>query len=368
MKHVFSLAIVGLIVATVWGDNSYAERISEKETVKRPHTLPEALSGQWELIGEAINEPGYDIWGSSPVCDEKGRVHLFCARWSGSIAFTRAWRYNSEIAHYVADKPEGPFRFVDVVSKNCVQGWNAVGYHNPSIKKIGNRYVLVFIANDGSPKHGPNQRIGMLVADSLNGPWRAMPDESTPLLSPPEDRAVWCYGSGCGVTNPTLLVHPDGRFLLYFKAMSGPRPQGKVSMGVAVADTLEGPYTIQSQSITANSRTIEDGYAFCWRDHICLMTTDNHGILERGGGLIWTSKDGLHFDDEPLSGFHHFGQVYLRGNVPDNAKAHYGNSVKFERPQLLQGASGEPEYLYCPSGVAVDGSDGTNCYVLRRQR
>jgi len=90
----------------------------------------------------------------------------------------------------------------------------------------------------------------MLVADSLDGPWAAVPDENTPLLGPPDDQVLWCYGSGCGVTNPTLLVHLDGRFLLYFKAMSGPRPQGKVSMGVAVADNLEGPYTIQPKSIT----------------------------------------------------------------------------------------------------------------------
>lgn len=31
------------------------------------------------------------------------------------------------------------------------------------------------------------------------------------------------------------------------------------------------------------------------------------------------------------------------------------------------GEDGEPEYLYCPSGSALDGSDGTNAYVLRRK-
>jgi len=28
-------------------------------------------------------------------------------------------------------------------------------------------------------------------------------------------------------------------------------------------------------------------------------------------------------------------------------------------------ADNQPEYLYCPSGVALDGSDGTNAYVLK---
>ena len=43
----------------------------------------------------------------------------------------------------------------------------------------------------------------------------------------------------------------------------------------------------------------------------------------------------------------------------------YTKEVKFERPQILLNGDGEPEYLYCPSGVALDGSDGTKCYLLR---
>src|SRR5690606_36315739 len=102
---------------------------------------PESLADQWELVGEAINEPGWDVWGSSPIRDEKGRVHLFCARWPGEIPFDRAWRTNSEIAHYVADRPEGPFRYVSTIGKRDGNGWNAVGYHNPKIRKVGKTYV-----------------------------------------------------------------------------------------------------------------------------------------------------------------------------------------------------------------------------------
>ena len=35
---------------------------------------PEALADQWELVGEAINEPGWDIWGSSPIITDDGQV------------------------------------------------------------------------------------------------------------------------------------------------------------------------------------------------------------------------------------------------------------------------------------------------------
>ena len=329
---------------------------------------PEPLADQWELVGEAVNEPGWDIWGSSPIRDDEGRIHLFCARWPGRIPFDDAWRRDSEIAHYVADKPEGPFQYVSTVGKGSGKGWNAVGYHNPNIRKVGDRYVLVFIANDGGPKHGPNQRIGMMVADSLNGPWKLVPDETRPLLSPPDDKAIWCHESGCGVNNPSLLAHPNGKFYLYFKSMSGPRPEGKVSMGVAIANKLEGPYVIPKVPITANDRTIGDGYAFLWKGHVCLMTTDNHGMLERGGGLLWVSKDGVTFEGKPLPGFHNLRQFYLKEQLPKDIKHHYTAQVKFERPQILIGRDGEPECLYCPSGSALDGSDGTNAYVLRRKK
>lgn len=322
----------------------------------------------WKLQGIAINEPGYDIWGSSPISDENGNVHLFCARWPSNKPFISSWRKYSEIAQYTADTPEGPFKFNKIIRTPQFDGkWNAEGFHNPNIRKIDDKYVLVFIANDGDPKHGPNQRIGMVISNSINGPWVDTPVDQ-PLLSPPLGKNEWCYDSGCGVNNPSLIKHPNGKYYLYFKAMSGPRPEGKVSMGVAVSDKLEGPYVIQPSPITANDKVIEDGYAFIWGDKICLLTTDNHGMLEEGGGLLWVSDDGLRFNDKPYLGFHHFGRHYLQGEIPENANARYTPNVKFERPQILMNSNNQPEYLYCPSGVAVDGSDGTNSYVLKYEQ
>ena len=366
MKEI--IIVINMIAAMFcfYSMKSHEEKSNIANFSQKEH--PVATAKHFVFIGEAINEPGYDIWGSSPVRDEEGNIHLFCARWPSAIPFQKAWRYNSEIAHYIGKKPEGPFRLVDVIGQGKGEGhWNAVGFHNPSIKKIDGKYVLVYISNDGAPNHGPNQRIGMLVSQSLDGPWQEIPNEKSPLLSPPADSTIWCYNSGCGVNNPTLLKHPDGRYFLYFKAMTGPRPVGKVKMGLAIANNLEGPYVIQQKPITSNNQAIEDGYAFLWRDHICLLTTDNHGILENGGGLLWISKNGFHFDEKPLSGYHHFGNYYLQGNIPKNAKAHYTNQVKFERPQLLMNPEGEIDFLYCPSGVAIDGSDGTNSYVLKFQ-
>jgi len=327
-------------------------------------TVPTALADEWELLGEAINEPGWDIWGSSPIITDDGKVHLFVARWPANKPWESGWRFHSQIARYIADSPEGPFRFQEVVLRGNGQGWDARGYHNPNIRKVGDRFALTCIANDGKGRHGPNQRIGIWVADKICGPWKpAQPDPSKPMLSPPDDPDIWCHQSGCGVNNPALLPMPDGTFHLYFKARPGPK--GHTRMGLAIADRVEGPYVIQPQPVTGNDRVIEDGYAFHWCGRVCLMTTDNHGMLERGGGLLWVSKDDKHFD-KPLPGFHKLDTHYFPGGVPEIAKPHYTLQVKCERPQLLV-IGGEPAYLYAPCGVALDGSDGTNCYLFRRK-
>ncbi|MEO9511845.1 MAG: glycoside hydrolase family protein [Flavobacteriaceae bacterium] len=365
-----SIVVVSMLLISCKNTKNKKKEVVKIETSKKEIQVPIAMSDHWRFIGEAINESGYDIWGSSPIRDDQGNVHLFSARWPSDTPFKTAWRFNSEIAHYVSKKPEGPFQFREVVGKGKRNGeWNSSGFHNPNIRKIDNKYVLVFIANDGSEKHGPSQRIGMLTSDSLNGPWNEVPNKNRPLLSPPKDSSVWCYDSGLGVNNPSVIKHPNGKYHLYFKAMAGPKGKGaKVSMGVAISDKLEGPYRIQTNPITANQVRIEDGYAFLWRNKICLMTTDNHGILEFGGGLLWVSEDGLQFKPKPLSGFHNFGEYYLNGTIPEAANERYNSMVKFERPQLLMDANNEPEYLYCPSGVAIDGSDGTNSYVLKYRK
>lgn len=52
--------------------------------------------------------------------------------------------------------------------------------------------------------------------------------------------------------------------------------------------------------VTKNSVGIEDEYAFLYENMICLLTTDNHGILEEGGGILWKSDDGVSFGEKEL--------------------------------------------------------------------
>lgn len=314
-----------------------------------------AWADRLEYVGIAVEEPDYHVWGSSPVIGPEGKTHLFVARWPLSSTFN-GWLTHSEIARYQADHPEGPFEFQEVIVKGSGQkgDWDFGAPHNPNVQKVGDRYVLTYIANAGGSKwqRVASQRIGMMVADHLEGPWEQVGDNGL-ILSPPEDPSIWSYQSTVGVNNPALLEHPDGRFFLYYKAMR----KGDVRrMGVAIADQLEGPYHFSAESLTSNETTIEDGYAFYENGEVKLLTTHN----DVGTGYLWASDDGIHFS-EPIQGYdamsHYLDQALLK-------KAKVVRGRKFERPQVLL-QNGQPTHLYVASGANLNGGQGSYSCVLR---
>ncbi|MEN8193087.1 MAG: glycoside hydrolase family protein [Bacteroidota bacterium] len=320
------------------------------------------FADHWEFIGTAVEEAGYTIWGTSPVIGDDGKVHLFVARWPGDRV-DPLWRSHSEIAHYVGYNPEGPFTFSDVAIKGTGKDtWDKYGAHNPAIHKVGNKYALLYIANTNpnQPPHPGNQNIGMAIADSPYGPWEKVGKDGL-ILTPPKNQKYWNYKSGIGVNNPAFLQHPNGGFFLYFKSSDNKGAK----MGLAIAENLEGPYVQLPHPVTQNNQTIEDGYAFLYNGKFALLTTDNHGIIESGGGIIWTSEDGITFNTNE-KGFYRIND-YTDVDMTKIA-VHYGSKnrkyAKFERPQLLL-KDGQPQYLYVPSGANIYGGDYTVSYVLK---
>jgi hypothetical protein len=326
------------------------------------------FADHWEFKGIAVEEEGYTVWGASPIVSEDGKVHLFVARWPGNTV-EPGWRTHSEIAHYVGDGPEGPFVFSDVAVKGEIEETQpmhsidniletkAYAPHNPTIHKVDSLYALFYIANDGIRGHPGNQYICLAVSKSLEGPWEKAGDNGK-IFSTPENADYWNYKASNGVNNPALLKHPDGGFFLYFKSE-------KAKMGLAIADNLLGPYVQLPFPVTKNDQNIEDGYAFMYNGKFALLTTDNHGIIEAGGGILWTSEDGIQFDNYE-KGFHRIND-YTKVDF-SKVRVHYGpkdrDYAKFERPQLLL-VDGAPEYLYVPSGSNIYGGGSTVTYVLK---
>ncbi len=318
------------------------------------------FANHWQFVGVAISEPCYTIWGTSPIIGPDGKIHLFVARWPCELKVDPGWRSHSEIAHYVGDSPEGPFHFSDVtLTGSGKDTWDRFGAHNPVIHKVKDQYVLLYIGNNNpkQPPHPSNQCIGMAVSKSLYGPWEKVGTDGK-ILDPPDDSKYWNYKAGNGVNNPAFLQHPNGGFFLYFKSQGG-------KMGLAIAEKLEGPYVQLPFPVTQNNMAVEDGYVFYYKNRFCLLTTDNHGLIQKGGGILWSSDDGIHFKIKE-QGFKRVGE-YTEVDM-SKVTTHYGPKdrayVKFERPQLLI-IDDKPKYLYVPSGRNIYGGDCTISYVLK---
>jgi len=314
-----------------------------------------------EWKGVAIQDDNYTIWGCAPIQGEDGKTHLFAARWPEKNV-DPAWRKSSEIAHYVADTPEGPFTFSDVAIKGTgKETWDKYAPHNPEIKKVGDKYVLLYIGNTDyhQPPHPSNQSTGMAISTSPYGPWKKVGKDGQILNS--EDSTKWNYKSRNGAVNPAFL-EMNGKYYLYFKT-SG---KDGLKYGLATATNLEGPYTITDKPVTSNEGTLEDGTVFYYQDHVYLLTTDNHGKNTgiKGGGTLWKSKDGINFNLEDTTVGYNTLPSYYKGYDPDKNIKIYGGDPKLERPKILM-IDGKPAYLYGPSGWNFFGGDRTVCHVLK---
>ena len=79
-----------------------------------------------------LETPDWKVWGCSPIYDENGKVHVFFSRWKNPPKGN--WLINSEVAHAVANKPEGPYEVLGTVLKGRGGNfWDSNTVHNPSV-------------------------------------------------------------------------------------------------------------------------------------------------------------------------------------------------------------------------------------------
>jgi hypothetical protein len=318
-----------------------------------------AKSLEWK--GVAVQDDNYTIWGCAPIQGDDGKIHLFVARWPEKNV-DPAWRKSSEIAHYVSDRPEGPFKFSDIAIQGTgTDTWDKFAPHNPEIKKVGKKYVLLYIGNTDyhQPPHPANQSIGMAIANSPFGPWKKVGTNGQILNA--NNPSKWCYKSSNGVVNPAFLA-VNGKFYLYFKARGGNR----LRYGLATSDKLEGPYVISNEPITDNNATLEDATAFYYQNTFYLLTTDNHGKNTgiTGGGTLWKSKDGLSYKLKDAEVAYDRLPAYYPDFDIKKATKIYGPDPKLERPKVLM-LNHKPAYLYAPGGWNIFGGERTVGYVLK---
>lgn len=302
-----------------------------------------SLPGKLRPIGRALEMEGYYVWCSCPIDGPDGKVHLFFSRWAANKKMG-GWLNGSEIAHAVADKPEGPYRYVStVLSPRGGDHWDATTCHNPLVCEVNGMYYLFYMGNANGKTN--TKRIGLAVSDSLFGPW-TRPDQ--PLLLP---GPAGSWDDHC-TTNPAFVVQADGKYGLYYKSWNTAAYEaatggikGNRKYGLAIADAPEGPYRkyegnpVIDFSHLGNNKQLED--AFVWNQGAQLrMIARDMGFYNQENGLLMASADGLNWSD-PAIAYRSLDQYVSLPVAPAHLKK-YG---RLERPMLLI-RKGRPAYLF----------------------
>jgi hypothetical protein len=302
-------------------------------------------------------DPDWYQWGGSVIQGEDGKYHMFYSRWPRENPRGMwGWLYECQIARAVAEKPEGPYRHVEVILEGFGQPqaerWDAINAHNPCITRLHDpvtdrdRYYLYYIATrdddnqfhaDGRPDdwwdHIINQRVGVAVADSLKGPWVRHPE---PVIQPPTG-PFRHY-----LVNPGVCQLPDGRFLMVLKGRDDGPNHGRMIHGWALADRPEGPFVAQNSLLFPATMHAEDPTVWVQGQWIFVAVKD------------WTG----HLSGQP-------GISYVRGKligdtiqweVPENCNISPRTLVwddgqttplaNLERPWILRDKDGSPTHLF----------------------
>jgi len=190
-------------------------------------------------VNSGFKMEGYWVWGGS-MMKVDSVYHLFASRWPKEAVFPDGYRNRSEIVRATSSSPLGPFTFEEVViGERDSSFWDSNMAHNPTIHKIGDEYVLFYIASDfNSLLPGSQQllrRVGYARAKSVYGPWERT---AVPVIDAESN-------------NPALLVEKQRVLLIY--------RDEKLQTFMATADTYQGPYIVKNHNVWPDMK-IEDFY------------------------------------------------------------------------------------------------------------
>lgn len=342
MKITFGLTITALILLLAGCNEPRKQKtITDFSALLQP--VPET---------GLLTEDGYYVWGGSAVKGPNGRYHIFYARWKKEHFFN-GWVTHSEIAHGVAEKPEGPFRFKDVaLPARGIEYWDGLCTHNPTVKEFDGKYYLYYMGNTGDGKamqnlnfvHRNNQRIGVAWADHPDGPWHR---NDKPFVDVSADKNS---DDALMTSNPSVTRMRDGKYLVVYKAVAKDKPLpfgGPVTHLAAIAETPLGPIKKYDQRIFYKEGEMfpaEDPYVWYQEsdDMYYGIVKDMHGTFTGKGVSLafFESNDGLNWKpaENPLASKLQF--TFEDGRVQKVAR--------LERAQILF-ENNMPRMLYCAS-------------------
>lgn len=314
---------------------------------------------------------GYWVWCGSVVKGEDGRYHMFASRWPKTLPMHPGWLVASEIVRAVANQPEGPYTFQEVVlPARGAEYWDGRSTHNPHIVKHGDRYLLYYMGSthpltdpepgDGYDLNDPrcivaraNKRIGLAVSTSVFGPWERLDAPIMPTRPGSFDSFL--------TSNPAPCVHEDGSALLIYKARRYEgNTHGRMTIGAARADHYRGPYRVIKEGpiFPPEQFHLEDPFIWRAKDGYELIAKDMDGNLcgEKYGGIHAYSSDGASWQlfANP--------RAYSRQITWDDGTTQLLGNM--ERPFLLF-EDGRPTHLFAAVSDGTKGfSDAANTWNI----
>ncbi|MDO5968700.1 alpha/beta hydrolase-fold protein [Flavivirga aquimarina] len=257
----------------------------------------------------------YYNWGGSIIKEQCGKYHLFYSRWKRKYTFN-GWLTFSEIAHAVSTNSTGPWEYKETVLKGRGKGnWDEITAHNPKIKYFNGQYYLYYIATNLNGEEythqdlvalstkslknkdrgtlRKNQRTGVAVSNSINGPWKRMDKALIEPSGPIETIAV----------NPAICQGKDDRYYLIIK---GDKPDEKRfvrNQAIAVSKTPEGPFAIHTNPVIGNLDTEDVSMWYDNEQSVFYAVFHAHsyiGLMTSSDGLNWGKAKHYHITDKKI--------------------------------------------------------------------
>jgi predicted GH43/DUF377 family glycosyl hydrolase len=365
-KLLFSTIFL-FICISLSAQKSKTELVSAKG---KPTKLPYAqMALSAKLLGAAVSDTAYFSWCVSPL-KYKGQYHLFSSRWPAKTKMAGWTSTSAEIIHLISDKPQGPFKNVGVIlnTKNFPDSLKFAGPHNPRLEQVDGKFVMLYITQNPSEGILVGMRVGMMIADKIEGPWRFAGGKDGVMVEASKDSTHWTYKSALGTDNPAFMKIGQ-KYYIYFKA--GMPKQLSARYGYAVSDKLEGPYVKCNTPITDNTSYIEDAQVFKCDGKYYMLTTDNlggnTGIF--GAIILWESATGLDFklkDAKIALGtlYDYWGNEKQWKELLDEKPFIHNRSGKMERPAILL-EKGKPAYFYAAGDININGGKMSEAYVFK---
>lgn len=324
----------------------------------RERMLPAPRNGGFSM-------EGYWVWCGSVIKGEDGRYHMFASRWPKSQPMHPGWLLQSEIVRAAADTPCGPYVFEEVVLP--VRGpeyWDGRMTHNPRIVKQDGKYVLYYIGlthpfADITPDYPlTHEDYHTIAARSRKRIGVAVADSIYGPWTRREEpilRPRSEHFDNMFVSNPAPCINRDGSVLLIYKSRPYRRPP---YVGQMYGDMALG--AAEADSVFGEYRAVTDEPLFpegcVVEDPFIWHDGEMYQMIAKdmSGSLCGERFGGMHAVS--TDGIH---WEINRGELAYSRKVLWDDGVKEEmgnldRPFILF-EDGRPTHLFFATS---DGTDG----------